>query len=193
MQVPAVLTQKFGPLPGWAWGGLGLGVALAVASWRKNQADSAENEDGVVVEDYALPDTLQPTYVFQNYDQDRTYVTVPQAPPAGGRPPDPVTPPVKPPVKPPVVTPPKPPVVPPKPAPKPPAAPKGAWVTVVPYKSGQPKGTPSTISGIAQKVYGKSTSALWSQIWNAPQNATLKKKRGAMNKIQPGDKVWVPK
>jgi nucleoid-associated protein YgaU len=181
------LTNKWGPLPAWAWMGLGLGGALAVASWNKNR--SADDGDGggggdVVSQKYELPDSIQPSYVFQNYDQDQTWINVP---PAGGS--VDVPPVAKPPTtKPPVTTQPVKPPVKPKPAP----APSGTYVTVVPFKKGQKKGTPSTLWGIAEKVYGKATQALWQQIWNAPQNAALKKKRGAPDKIQPGDRFWVP-
>ncbi len=186
------LKNKWGPLPAWVWMALGLGIAVIISVWQKNKAggDEAETEENDETAEYTLPENLAPTYAF--VDADTTLVnqtnTWPSRPPGGGRP-GPPTVPTKPPVvvKPPVKPPP---VVKPKPAPKPPA---GTTVTVVKYTKNPKKGTPSTIWGIAEKVYGKATGALVSKIWNAPQNATLKKKRGAPEKIQPGDKVWVPK
>jgi hypothetical protein len=184
------LKNKWGPLPAWAWMGLGLGGALAVASWTKNKKgnDAQEPDGDIVSQMYQLPDGVQPSYVFQNYDQDQTWINVPPAagrgpnvppPPAGTPPPSTTPPPVT-----------KPPSTPPKPAPAP--APAGKWVTVVPYKKGQKTGTPSTLWGIAELVYGKGKGPSWKQIWTAPQNAALTKKRGAPEKIQPGDRFWVP-
>ena len=80
--------------------------------------------------------------------------------------------PTKPPVKPPV-----------KPAPKP----TYYTVTVVKFTTKNPPWN-STISGIASH-YGKTTS----QVWNDPKNIGLRSKRKAMDKIQPGDKVYVKK
>lgn len=202
MPLPEIVTRKFGPLPGWAWGGLGLGVALAVASWNRNKADSAADE-AAVTESYDLPANLQPTYVFQNYDQDVSYgdvINVPGVPPTGGRPPTPPPPPgggttPPPPPPPPPPAPPKPVPKPvPKPAPKPPPAPKGQWVTVVPWKKGRRAGTPDSLWGIAEKVFGlgKASGTLVSRIWGAPQNASLRSKRKKPDLIRAGDRVWVP-
>lgn len=179
--------RQLGPMPMWAWMGLGLGGALAVASWRSNKARSnAEDANTVgsgVLQGYKLPESLQPTYTF--IDQDRTLVTVNQAPPGGGRPPDAPKPG-------PTPTPAPAPTPKPTPAPKPqPApAPAGQWATVVKWAKGQGRGTPSTLWGIAEKFYGN--GATWQQIWNAPQNAAVRGKRGAPEKIKPGDKIWVP-
>jgi hypothetical protein len=183
--------KKLGPLPVWAWMGLGLGGALAISTWRSNKAASEEDEtasaDDPVIQSYEMPDSIQPTYTFQNYDQDRTYITMPSMPPAGGRPATPVeTVPAT--TTPTTTTPAATSTV--KPAA---AAPKGVWVTVVKWAKGQKAGTPSTLWGIAEKVYGKGKGGTWTKIWNAPQNAALKKKRGKPELIQPGDKFWVPK
>lgn len=184
------LKNKWGPLPAWVWMALGIGIAVIISVWQKNKGAGEEvAEENDETAEYTLPENLAPTYAF--VDADTTLVnqtnTWPSRPPGGGRPGPPTTP-TKPPAKPPVST--KPPTVKPKPAPKPPA---GTTVTVTKWAKGQKKGTPSTIWGIAEKVYGKATGALVKKIWDAPQNATLKKKRGAPEKIQPGDKVWVPK
>lgn len=197
MPMPEILTRKLGPLPGWAWGGLGIGVALAVASWQKSKAESAAGDEAVT-QSYDLPESLSPTYVFQNYDQDRTYIDVNTpvtVPPGGGRPPGPApwpTPlPVPRPTPRPIPVPSTGPRTPPKPAP----APKGVWVTTIPWKPGQKPGTPSSIWGIAEQVFGvgKVSRTLTNQIWSAPQNAGLRARRQQADQIRAGDKVWVPK
>ncbi len=175
------LTNKWGPLPAWAWMGLGLGGALAIASWRSSQAKSGQGKPAgdAVAQNYQLPDSLQPSYAFVEGN-----TTIINTPPGGGRNRGPLVP------APPVTAPPTepPPVVPTQPPP--PAAPAGQYVTTVKWASGQPKGTPSTLWGIAEKFYGNGSG--WQQIWSAPQNAAIRAKRGAPEKIQPGDSIWVP-
>lgn len=174
--------KKTGPLPNWAWGGLIGGGAIAVASWRRNKAAGAKSDqEDTSSSDLQLPDSVQPTYAF--VDADTTNITVQPSPAGGGRPPVSTLPaPVD--NKP---KPPPPPPVPPKP--KPPAAPKGKYVTVVKWTAKNPPWN-STVWGIATHLLGPKAS--WQSVWNAPQNAALKKKRGAPEKIQPGDKIWVP-
>lgn len=204
------VRKQVGPLPMWAWMGLTLGAALAYVSYRNGKTPTTKATDST------LPaDNLGPLYVIQNYDQDQTYVTVPTAPPAGGRPPGPPPgPPVGgrpisiPRIPPPVFRiPPAPPAgggpisipqlpttppfrTPTVPAPTPPAAPAGQWADVVKWMAGQPAGTPSTLWGMAEKFYGNGAS--WRQIWDAPQNAAIRSKRGTPEKIQQGDRFWVP-
>lgn len=175
--------QKTGPLPNWAWAGLGLGGAVAYSSWRRNQAMSKEQDEATsTASGIELPGDVAPTYVFQNYDQDVT--TINQAPAGGGRPPVTTLP-----GKPPVVV--KPPTKPtPKPPTKPtPPAPTGKWVTVAKWNA---KKAPwnSTVWGITNKLLGPKAS--WQNVWSAPQNKSLRDKRKDPKKIQPGDKVWVP-
>ncbi len=185
----AFLTRKLGPLPMWAWMGLGLGVALAIAAWRSNQAQPTAAPAGPAVDPGTNP-TLQPTSTYQ-FVEGPEFITVNPAPPGGGRGRRPPPPPTgtPPPVTPPPIT--GTPVTPPPPVMvTPPPAPAGAWVTVVKWAKNQAKGTPSTLWGIAEKFYG--SGATWQQIWNAPQNAGVRQQRGAAEKIQPGDKIWVP-
>lgn len=175
--------QKTGPLPNWAWGGLGLGAAVAYSSWRRNKQAGEEEAATSTSSGIELPGDVAPTYVFQNYDQDVT--TINTAPAGGGRPPITTLPkPVPwPPAKP------KPPARPKPSTPKPPGAPTGRWVTVTKWKA---KDTPwnSTIWGITNRLLGP--KAQWQSVWNAPQNKALRDKRKDPTKIQPGDKVWVP-
>lgn len=173
--------KKTGPLPNWGWGGLGLGGALAISSWRRNKSAKQDTAAESTSSGIELPGDVAPTYVFQNYDQDRT--TINEAPAGGGRPPISTLPapvPGKPPTPPPT---PKPPV------PPGPGAPKGKWVTVAKWTS---KNAPwnSTIWGITNKLLGPKIQ--WQSVWNAPQNKTLRDKRKDPTKIQAGDKVWVP-
>ncbi len=175
------LRRKVGPLPMWAWMGLGLGAAVIYAVWRQNREANAKS--GEILQQYELPENIDPQFTF--IDQGVTNVTVPWAPPGGGRPPHRPYPPTRPPA----VTP-----VPPgtnPPVPVPPPAPTGQWGTpIVPWKKGQTKGTPSTLWGLAELYYGNGNQ--WGRIWNAPQNAALKSQRGAPEKIRPGDKFWIP-
>lgn len=192
-------TRRVGPLPMWAWMGLAVGAGLGVIGWQNARGGKPAADDGQgVTQEY--PTTLDPTWVFQHYDQDQTFtnVTVPNAPPGGGRtgPPIGTNPPVFKP-RPVPVTPPaapigtNPPVFQPKPVPAaPPPPPAGTWITAVPWAKGQPKGTPSTLWGMAERAYGNGN--LWSTIWSAPQNAAVRSKRGAPEKIQPGDRFWAP-
>lgn len=176
--------EKSGPLPNWAWGGLGLGAAVAYSSWRKNKADGDKADTATSTSSgIELPGDVAPTYVFQNYDQDVT--TINEAPAGGGRPPVTTLPaPLPGPAPKPSTPKPRPPTT-----PKPPSAPKGKWVTVAKWNS---KKAPwnSTIWGITTKLLG--AKAQWQAVWNAPQNAALKTKRKDPTKIQAGDKVWVP-
>lgn len=185
--------KKSGPLPNWAWGAIGLGGAVAYSSWRRNKAAATEEEEPAEsTTGLELPGNLPPTYVFQ--DMDTTNITVPSAPPGGGRPPTP-PPVVKPPPfpRPPVIakpvpkpTLPKPPVIKPGPAPKPPV---GKSVTVAKWTARNPPWN-STIWGITNKLLGPKVN--WKTVWEAPQNAALRAKRKDPTKIQAGDKVWVP-
>ena len=81
------------------------------------------------------------------------------------------------------------PATPAKPAPKPTTPAKPAYrherVVVKKYTTKNPPWQ-STISGIAGH-YGVSVSA----VWNDPKNASVKRRRGAMNKIRPGDVIYV--
>lgn len=176
--------DKSGPLPNWAWGGLVLGGAVAFSSWQRNKSEGKEKEATSMHGVEVMPDSIQPTYVFQDYDY--TNVTVPGAPPGGGRPPTapgPIT--IEPPPKPAPTTPPRP-TTPVKPAPK---APVGKLVTVAKWTKKNPPWN-STVWGITNRLLGP--KAQWQAVWNAPQNMGLKAKRKDPTKIQPGDKIWVP-
>lgn len=173
--------KKSGPLPNYAWAGMGLGAAVAYSSWRRNKAEGSASKEATSQTEIAMPASLQPTYVFQDYDN--TNITWPSVPAGGGRPPKaPVQGPDRIPV--PVPEPARPT---PAPTPAPPPAPAGKWVSVA-------KWTPnpvwnSTVWGIVNRLL---PGVKWQTVWNAPQNAALRQKRGAPEKIQPGDQIWVP-
>lgn len=199
MAVGDTFKKKYGPLPLWAWMGLGLGVALAVAVWNRNRTGATGDRDEAPADpiDYELPGNLPPSYAFP------INTTIINSPPAGGRdgPPGPAGPPGPPGPPGPGGKPTPVPPTPPKPTPKPPApgpVPAGRWVVVATYKEPNPVWN-STLWGIAENSYGKGGKygtgggKAWPSIWNAPQNAALRKLRGAPEKIRAGDKIWVPK
>ena len=180
--------KKTGPLPNWVWGIVLVGIAVAISSWRRNQAAAAEDEEAESTTGIQLPESVQPTYAF--IDADTTNITVPEAPAGGGRPPRTTLPlPVKPLPKP--VPEPKPTPAPPKPlpVPKPPTAPKGKYVTVAKWNSTKAPWN-STVSGITNTLLGPKVA--WKTVWNAPQNKALRDKRKDPTKIKAGDKLWVP-
>lgn len=171
----SVIWRKVGPLPAWAWMGLALGALLAFSVWRKNRAQS---EAGSPADSISAPLGNQTApYVFvselhQTIPQTPINITVPGAPPGGGRPDPPTTPPT---TNPPV-----------------PPTPTGQWsVPIISYKAGQPKGTPSTLWGLAEKYYNNGSQ--WGRIWNDPQNAALRQQRGDPKFIRVGDRFWIPK
>lgn len=173
--------EKSGPLPNWAWAGLGLGGAVAYSSWRRNKAEG--KEEAKSTSGIEMPESIQPTYAF--VDADTTNITWPGMPPGGGRPPVSTLPAP--------TTPPAPPSTRPQPSPvlpkQPPKAPVGKFVTVAKFTTKNPPWN-STVWGITSRLLGP--KAQWQAVWNAPQNAALKAKRKDPKKIQPGDKVWVP-
>lgn len=175
------LTGKLGPMPVWAWMGLGLGGALLIASYRKGKAAPAAPAD-------QLPANVPPQWTLVEGD---TIVTVPSSPPGGGRPgppqpvPIPIDRPPRPrPVPPPVHVPP-PPV--PIPSPRPPAGQRSD--PLVKWRNGNEL---SSLWALAQKYYGAGQQ--WSRIWNAPQNAHLREMAGNNpQNVQPGWRFWIPK
>lgn len=192
MSAMEFLKRKAGPLPTWAWMAIGLGGAVMFSSWQRNKA--AGQQEATSTTGIQLPESVQPTYAF--VDADTTNITWPGAPPGGGRPPtttppvttDPVTP--RPggggsAIKIPVPGRPAPVVTPVKPV----ATPPGKYVTVAAWNSTKAPWN-STVWGIAQQLLGPKAS--WQTVWSAPQNASLRAKRGDPTKIQAGDKIWVP-
>lgn len=183
------VTRKLGPLPVWAWMGLGLGGALALSSWRSNKVDSAaaEKEQTQPERDYGTAYDPYVTFV----DADVTNVTYPAMPPGGGRPPVPPGGPTG--TPPPAVNTPVPST--PKPStsrPAPPPAPAGGYLLITtPYRNTRRKGTQDTIWGLAEKAYGD--GKYWRLIWDAPQNAAIRQKRKAPEYVQVGDRFWYPK
>jgi hypothetical protein len=166
-------------MPVWAWGLIGLGLAVVIRTWSANKASGQQQTDTTV-------DTTPPT-VNQDYITIINPIdTAPHEPPGQGRgePPTgigddrdkPVTP------RPPPTRVPDRPT--PRPTPKPPA---GQWVTVAKWTA---RNAPwnSTLSGIASHFKIKQ----WQTVWNLPQNAALKARRKKPELIQPGDKIWVP-
>jgi len=174
---PAAPTSFFqtrwGPLPVWAWGLLGIGAAIAYRAWQANKDAQATTGQTVTA-----PADTTPGPVYQEYLTVNTPVTVPpgqgrQEPPGGpasGTDSGAAAPPR-----------------PPAPAPPTAPAPAGRYITVAKWTASNTAWN-STISGIASHFGVKS----WQSIWNDPHNAALKSRRKDPKLIQPGDKVWVP-
>lgn len=164
------VMQKSGPLPNWAWMGIGLGGALAYAAWKSSKDKAAKAAESAApvgpngADSRRMGSAYGITYAF--VDADSTVNTQYAYPPGGGRPPG----------------------GPPKP-PDPSPAPDGQYVDVVKWTKKNAAWN-STLYGMAQKIWGDGNA--WQRIWYAPQNDRLRATRGDPEEIQPGDKVWVP-
>lgn len=184
--VRATLMRRYGGVPVWAYVAVILALLLIVAYWRARRTDATATAvatgDGT-----ELPG-----------DQAAPPVFIVPAGPAGppGAPGAPGAPGIPGPAGPPATVPPAPPgggrTTPPAtvPAPKP-TAPVGVTIPVVKWTKSNPPWA-STLSGIFAHFKGKTTAKSWQEIWNHPANAALRKKRGAAERIQAGDKIFVP-
>lgn len=188
----SIIWQKRGPLPIWAWTLIVLLVLLVVVWWRRNRA-AAGVEPADPVESYEqLPgdQTAPPVFVVPSAPNPiittPINVTVPPAPPGGGRP--------MPPPRPPGMPAPKP--VPEMPAPKPvPQAPKpappGGYVSVTQFPD-RTYPRESTMWDIAYSWLPQGASN-WKLIWNHPLNVDVVRKRGGdYHNIRRGDSFFVP-
>jgi nucleoid-associated protein YgaU len=164
------LSQKAGPLPVWAWAGLGTAglagylymrqkkQAAAAAATNQNPLADSSNLGTVPISDLTqsaspMPIQMGDTFVDVTNPPDTTSVTVnntPSGTPTPAPPPKPTPAPPKPPAKP------LPPAAKP-PAPKP-VAPKTVTVCAYPGWCG-------SLWGIAQHFYGN--GADWAKIYNA--------------------------
>ncbi len=174
----SIIWEKRGPLPVWAWLLIGLALLLLVVMWRRNlNGDANAIATG---DETALPgnQAAPPIFIVPQAPTPAVQVpinvlpspaapaTVPTAPPGAGAPP--------------------PTQAPASPAPIP--ASPGKVVSVTKYPS-----TFGTISGIWAYFKSRGGSAPnWQAVWNHPMNAALRTKRGQPDRIQPGDKVFVP-
>lgn len=172
----ALLKQRRGPLPVWAWVLIGLGVLLVIEWWRRNQAAAATTGDTLAGYRDELPGQQHypaPIFIVPGATTPPVNVGPIVLPPPEQPPPTP-TPPTTPPTTPPAGG---------SPTPTPP----GIYVTVAPW--GNPAPWNSTIWGIWDRY---KTTGSWQQIWNHPMNNSLRSLRGAPENIRPGDKVFVP-
>lgn len=178
----ALLKEKRGPLPVWAWVLIGLGVLLAVEWWRRNRAAAAaaattgDTPTGYRDELPGQQHYPSPIFIVPGATTPPVNVGPIVLPPPTEQPPPPPSPP-------PPTTPPTTPPAGGSPTPTPP----GIYVTVAPW--GNPAPWNSTIWGIWDRYR---TTASWQQIWNHPMNNSLRSLRGAPENIRPGDKVFVP-
>lgn len=84
-------ARKYGPLPAWAWAGLGLGGALAYSVWTRNKAAGAA---AATPADQSAPGDQSAPFVFVVPGQNSLGApiptpgapTPPATPPASGRP-----------------------------------------------------------------------------------------------------------
>jgi hypothetical protein len=173
----SIIWQKKGGLPVWAWGGLVLLVALVFVWWRgrgdqtQAQADQAATGYDNLPGDQSAPPVFVVPQAPNPIITTPITVTVPAAPPGGGRDGPPQVPPGQPP---------------PQPTPSPP----GGYVSVTKYPDNTaPK--EATLWDIAHS-WLPAGAAQWKQIWTHPLNADLAKKRRAPERIQAGDKLFVP-
>lgn len=166
------LTEKHGPLPAWAWLGMGVVGLILISVYKKNPVVTKASTT-------APGDQTAPPVVVVSYPP----VIVPAPIPPAGRPPTP-----KPKPKPPVFKPkwPKPPKRRPKvPPPKshaPTPSHTGQYVTVAKWNDTNAPWN-STLWGIAQHFYGNGD--MWHILASANHIADPKK-------IQPGQRILVP-
>lgn len=192
--------KKAGPMPVWAWGGIGLAVAWLYAKYKANKASSstAASTTGTTTSSAEPSTGAEPYYVIENnLPQTSTPITVntgtsapPVTTPVGTGPTPPTTqPPTLQGGNPPRGPHPPVPVGTPTPVtPKPPTAPAAQKYTVQ-------KG--DTLWGIAQKFYGN--GAQYTNIWTYNLNAATRKAAGLPpvqgnnpNLIYPGETFLVP-
>lgn len=180
----SLLTSKWGPLPVWAWGAIGLVVAWLIAKWQSSRASKSDKSqaDTADLADTSESEQVAPQFIIENNMPAGVGApTTPQAP-------------VPPPSTTPVVTPPGtspgPPSLPwthpkPKPKPKPPAK-KPAKEYVV--KHGD------TLSAIAKR-YGTTWQALWTYnttAGNRPADTIKTLKSRGPNLLYAGEKILIP-
>jgi len=168
------LTSKAGPLPIWAWMGVGLGGALGYALYKSHKATSGANAAGNLAgtPGYTLPSNIQPQNTSIN-EVDYSQViqgTRRDHPPGGGRPagrgtesadaghggPD---------------------------------NPDGQWVTAT------PDGPNRSITGILQGMYGSDQASIqtfYNAVVQDPRNADALQHMGRDGRLPPGLSVWIP-
>lgn len=81
-------SRRFGPLPAWAWAGLGLGGALAYSVWSRNKAAGAAAAADTAATPAAGDQAAPWVFVVEgaNGADGGPAPTPPQTPPAAGRP-----------------------------------------------------------------------------------------------------------
>lgn len=187
MNLKAALTRKWGPLPAWAWIAITVAIMVIVTSWRKSKQATGDQPatSWSTNPRQAIPNNHDPMYTF--IDQSRVDVSTSQYAPLGGRTRPPSwrgRPPWRHHDRPDTPAEPSAPDAGPE-------APDGQWVTLTRFMPGQPSGTPSTVHGVAQMVYGSGRD--WRRIWNAPQNADIREERDNNERnLRAGDRLWVP-
>ena len=189
-----LLMSKWGPLPVWVWGAIGLLLAWAFAKYRDLQAAAQETESGDSTGDAGTdaasePSDVAPQWIIYNQlPTTDVNVSVP-----GGGPAPSVPVPATPGTPPLVVTPPgtgtKPPTTPGKPPPSRPVEPS-------PKAKSHKVVAGDTLSGIARKY---KVSGGWKTLWayntkpgNRPSETIRKLKARGPNLLYSGETILIP-
>lgn len=182
----SLLASKWGPLPVWAWGAIGLVVAWLIAKWQSSRSakNTKQEADTADLADTSESEQVAPQFIIENNMPAGVGApTTPQAP-------------VPPPSTPPVVTPPgkspnppthqKPPKIPGKPSV--PSKPSKKAPVEYKVKHGD------TLSAIAKK-HGTTWQALWTYnttAGNRPADTIKTLKQRGPNLLYAGETILIP-
>ena len=166
------LTEKHGPLPAWAWLGIGVVGLILISQYKKNPLVTKATTPTVP------GDQTAPPVVVVSYPP----IIVPSPTPSGGRPPTPRPKPRPPVFKKPIHKPLHRPVIHPPRSHTPTPSHTGQYVTVAKWNSTNAPWN-STLWGIAQHFYGDGN--MWHLLAAANHIADPKK-------IQPGQRILIP-
>lgn len=176
-----LLTSKWGPLPVWAWSGIGLVAAWLFAKWRDSRApkkQDAGQDTGTA--DAAQSEAVAPQFIIEN--------NMPAMPAGVGAPTTPSAPVTLPAPVPPVVTPPGTGPHPPTPGPHKPTPTTPKKPTAYKVKHGD------TLSAIAKRN-GTTWQALWeynTTPGNRPASTIATLKKRGPNLLFAGETILIP-
>lgn len=180
------LTNKIGPLPTWAWMGIGLGAAVMIAYMRADKSAVKAKTDGEPqgaeygTANYGsgqagfteIGGSQRPPVITQLYN------TSIFQPPVGGRTEPPACPPT-----------PQAPCSGPTCSPLPQnCQPQGKWVRLESSCGPRRSSWASSLASIAKKFGYADVNV----IWNSPENAQLKQRRKDPKFLHAGDRIFVP-
>ena len=178
-----LLMTKWGPLPGWAWGGIALVLAWIYAKWRSSKSTPATTADTTGTGDSSSEtDAVAPQFIIENNI------------PGGGAPSAPVTAPAAPsgPVVTPPTTTPAPPTTVKPPTANPPKTPVKAPTKKAPIQYKVKSG--DNLTTIAAK-YHTTAAALWkynTTAGNRPAATIATLKSRGENLLYAGETILIP-